>query len=120
MKKIIIIFFCFFFIRLAEASLNKKIIINLEKINNLSFDFKQTINNKSEIGNCVIKYPKRIFCTYANLNEKIIVSNGISLVIKNKNLNQYLWYNYFIDYVEQNHINIYNNACEHADKIEKL
>jgi hypothetical protein len=38
----------------------------------------------------------------------------------NKNLNQYLWYNYFIDYVEQNHINIYNNACEHADKIEKL
>ena len=92
MKKIIIIFYCFFFIRLAEASLNEKIIINLEKINNLSFDFKQTINNKSEIGNCIIKYPKKIFCTYANLNEKIIVSNGISLVIKNKNLNQYYVY----------------------------
>lgn len=38
----------------------------------------------------------------------------------NKQLNQYLWYNYFLDYVEQNHKDIYNNACSHADKIDKL
>jgi len=93
MKKIIIIFFFYiFFIETSEAELKKKIILNLEKINNLSFDFKQTINNKSETGNCVIKYPKKIFCAYSNLNEKIIVSNGISLVIKNKNINQYYLY----------------------------
>ena len=92
MKKIITIFFFVFFIGSAEAALKEKIIINLEKINNLSFNFKQTINNKSEIGNCIIKYPKKIFCTYANLNKKIMVSNGISLVIKNNNINQYYVY----------------------------
>ena len=93
MKKIIIIiFFYIFFIETSEAALKKKIISNLEKTNNLSFNFKQTINNKSETGSCVIKYPKKIFCAYSNLNEKIIVSNGISLVIKNKNINQYYLY----------------------------
>ena len=92
MKKIITIFFFIFFIQSAEATLKEKIIKNLENINNLTFNFKQTINDKSEIGNCVIKYPKKIFCSYANLNKKIMVSNGKSLVIKNKNINQYYIY----------------------------
>ena len=92
MKKIITIFFSIFFIQSAEATLKEKIIKNLENINNLTFNFKQTINDKSEIGNCVIKYPKKIFCSYANLNKKIMVSNGKSLVIKNKNINQYYIY----------------------------
>ena len=91
-KKIIVIFFYFFFIESSWATLNEKIIFNLEKINNLTFNFKQTINNKNETGNCVIKYPKKIFCSYANLNEKIMVSNGKYLVIKNKNINQYYIY----------------------------
>ena len=91
-KKIIIIFFYFFLIQSSSATLNEKIIFNLKKINNLTFNFKQTINNKSEIGNCIIKYPKKIFCSYANLNKKIMVSNGKSLVIKNKNINQYYIY----------------------------
>ena len=92
MKKIITIFFFIFFIQSAEATLKEKIIKNLENINNLTFNFKQTINDKSEIGNCVIKYPKKIFCSYSNLNKKIMVSNGKSLVIKNKNINQYYIY----------------------------
>jgi outer membrane lipoprotein-sorting protein len=92
MKKIITIFFFIFFIQSAKATLKEKIIKNLENINNLTFNFKQTINDKSEIGNCVIKYPKKIFCSYANLNKKIMVSNGKSLVIKNKNINQYYIY----------------------------
>ena len=92
MKKIITIFFFIFFIQSAEATLKEKIITNLENINNLTFNFKQSINDKSEIGNCVIKYPKKIFCSYSNLNKKIMVSNGKSLVIKNKNINQYYIY----------------------------
>ena len=91
-KKLLLIFFCFFFIKSSHAALKEKIILNLEKTNNLSFDFKQTINNKSEIGNCVIKYPKKIFCVYKNLNKKIMISNGRSLVIKNNNINQYYIY----------------------------
>ena len=91
-KKLLLIFFCFFFIKSSHAALKEKIILNLEKTNNLSFDFKQTIKNKSEIGNCVIKYPKKIFCVYKNLNKKIMISNGRSLVIKNNNINQYYIY----------------------------
>tara|TARA_Y100000741_G_scaffold233176_2_gene178173 strand:- start:971 stop:1528 length:558 start_codon:yes stop_codon:yes gene_type:complete len=93
MKKIIIIiFFHFFFIESSNATIKEKIILNLEEINNLTFNFKQTIDDKSEKGSCVIKYPKKIFCSYFDLNEKIIVSNGKSLVIKNKNKNQYYLY----------------------------
>ena len=40
---------------------------------------------KSENGKCIIKYPKKIYCEYKNINKKIIVSNGKSLVIKNRN-----------------------------------
>ena len=91
-KKIIVIcLFLSFFLPL-QASLKEEIISNLEKINNLTFNFKQTIDEKTEEGNCTIEYPKKIFCSYNNLNKKIMVSNGKSLVIKNKNINQYYIY----------------------------
>ena len=64
---------------------NEKIISKLNLTNNLSFNFIQTINEKSENGNCIIVYPKKIFCEYNNINKKIIVSNGKFLVIKNRN-----------------------------------
>ena len=60
--------------------------------NNLSFNFIQTINNKTENGKCIIKYPKKIWCEYDNSNKKIIVSNGRSLVIKNRNSGSYYIY----------------------------
>ena len=75
-----------------HASDKDKIINKLKNINNLSFDFKQTINEKTEKGNCIIKYPKKIFCLYKNKSRKIIVSNGKSLAIKNQNNNQYYLY----------------------------
>ena len=39
---------------------------------------------KLEEGNCIIEYPKKIYCLYNNLNKKIMVSDGKSLVIKNQ------------------------------------
>mgnify|MGYP003116695236 FL=1 len=30
--------------------------------------------------------------------------------------NQLEWYNKFVDYIKHNHINIYNEACKHADE----
>ena len=91
-KKIVIFFLYIFFIQSSQADIKDKIISNLEKTNNLTFDFRQNINNKTEIGNCAIKYPKKIYCIYKNLNKKLMVSNGRSLVIKNKNINQYYVY----------------------------
>ena len=60
----------------------KNIIENLKNTKNLNFNFEQNINGKIEVGNCVIEYSKKIFCEYLNSNNKILVSNGKSLVIK--------------------------------------
>tara|TARA_B100001121_G_scaffold2222_1_gene1973 strand:+ start:477 stop:1025 length:549 start_codon:yes stop_codon:yes gene_type:complete len=59
-----------------------KIIQNLKNTYNLNFNFEQNINGKIENGNCTIEYPKKIFCEYDKSNNKILVSNGKSLVIK--------------------------------------
>ena len=93
LKKIILTFF--FILNIVEplfASIKDQIINNLIKTNNLTFNFKQTINEKTEEGNCIIEYPKKIFCSYNNINKKIMVSNGKSLVIKNQINNQYYFY----------------------------
>ncbi len=93
LKKIILTFFFLLnFIEPLYASIKDEIINNLIKINNLSFNFKQTIDEKTEEGNCIIEYPKKIFCSYNNLKRKIMVSNGKSLVIKNQINNQYYRY----------------------------
>jgi len=81
MLKISIIFFFSLLILNANADNKEKIINNLKNISNLKFEFKQNINGKIEYGNCTIKYPKKIYCSYEN-NNKILVSNGKSLVIK--------------------------------------
>ena len=85
MKKILIIFFLLSFKSLAQDSIKDDIINNLIKTDNLNFEFEQNINGKKESGNCTIEYPKKIFCKYNDINEKILVSNGKSLVIKNRN-----------------------------------
>jgi len=91
-KKIIIIYFITIIFNPLKADLKDEIILNFKQIENLSFDFKQTIDEKTETGNCTIKYPKKIYCLYNNANKKIIVSNGKSLVVKNQKNNQYYLY----------------------------
>ena len=91
-KKIIVICLFFSFFEPLQAALKEEIILNLKKTNNLTFDFKQTIDEKTEEGNCIIEYPKKIYCLYNNFNKKIMVSNGKSLVIKNQTNNQYYRY----------------------------
>ena len=66
------------------AEVKDKIIQNLKDTKNLDFNFEQNINGKIENGNCTIEYPKKIFCEYARSNNKILVSNGKSLVVKSR------------------------------------
>jgi len=87
-KRIIIILVILNFNINAKASIKDEIIFSFKKIENISFNFKQTIDEKIEEGSCIIKYPKKIFCSYDNSKRKIIVSNGKSLVIKNQTTNQ--------------------------------
>ena len=67
---------------ISNAEIKDKIVQNLKNTENLDFKFEQNINGKIENGNCTIQYPKKIFCEYARSNNKILVSNGKSLVIK--------------------------------------
>ena len=90
-KKIFIIFFLFLFSK-ANASYKEQIINDLKKISNLTFEFEQRINEKEEKGNCTIEYPKKIFCEYYESNNKILISNGKSLVIKTDNKGSYYRY----------------------------
>jgi outer membrane lipoprotein-sorting protein len=79
-------FILLFFILIfnANASNKEKIIKNLENTKNINFQFEQNINGKIEYGNCTIEYPRKIFCEYSKSNNKILVSNGKSLVIKTR------------------------------------
>ena len=81
MFKHFIIYIFLILISNANASNKDKIIENLQNTKNFNFDFEQNINGKIEIGNCTIEYPKKIYCNYEK-NNKILVSNGKSLVIK--------------------------------------
>ena len=80
-KYFFFIFIYLFFFSNSQADNKDKIVENLESTKNLSFKFEQNINGKIENGNCIIQYPKKIYCKY-NKNNKILVSNGKSLVIK--------------------------------------
>ena len=92
MFKLLLIFILLNFYNPVFSSSKEKIISKMKIINNLSFNFIQTIDNKKEKGNCIVGYPKKIFCKYNNSNKKIIVSNGKSLVIKNRNKGSYYIY----------------------------
>ena len=82
MLKYTVVLILLFLITNVNANIKGKIIENLKNIQNLDFNFEQNINGKIENGNCTIEYPKKIFCEYARSNNKILVSNGKSLVIK--------------------------------------
>ena len=68
----------------SNASNKENIINNLKNTKNFNFDFEQNINKKIEKGNCIIEYPRKIYCEYIGKKDKILVSNGKSLVIKTK------------------------------------
>jgi outer membrane lipoprotein-sorting protein len=92
MFRVLIIFFILNFCNPAFSSTKQKILSQIQLTNNLSFDFVQTIGDKSENGRCIIEYPKKIWCEYNNSNKKIMVSNGKSLVIKVRNSGNYYIY----------------------------
>ena len=84
MLRYFLIFFLIIFTSISSAEIKDKILQNLKDTENLDFKFEQNINGKIENGNCTIEYPKKIFCEYARSNNKILVSNGKSLVIKTR------------------------------------
>ena len=88
-----IIFILIFFYPLNILASSKQLIKNkLEETDNISFKFIQKIGKKTERGKCIISYSKKILCKYDDIYNKILVSNGRSLVINSKKIKNYLRY----------------------------
>ena len=88
-----IIFFLIFFYPLNIFASSKQLIKDkLENTDNISFKFIQKIGKETEKGECIISYPKKILCKYDDKYNKILVSNGKSLVINSKKITNYLRY----------------------------
>jgi outer membrane lipoprotein-sorting protein len=116
MKKILLIFFIINLNNFSLGSIKESIINNLQNTNNLSFNFEQNINGKIEKGNCVIEYPKKIFCNYDNANNKTLVSNGKSLVIKT---NSGSYYRYSLERTPLNYILDKNFLIDEIQNLEE-
>ena len=116
MRKILLIFFIINFNNFSFGSIKENIISNLQNIDNLSFDFEQNIKGKIEKGNCIIEYPKKIFCNYDNANNKTLVSNGKSLVIKT---NSGSYYRYSLERTPLNYILDKNFLIDEIQNLEE-
>ena len=91
MKYIIFILIIFYPLNIFASS-KEQIKNKLNDTNNMSFKFTQKIGKKTEKGDCIIVYPKKILCRYDDIYKKILVSNGRSLIINSKKIKNYLRY----------------------------
>ena len=87
------IFFIYSFsISVVFADLQKNLTNKLALTKTLSFNFKQKIAEKEEVGNCFIKYPLLMKCNYQNLKQKTLISNGKSVAIIKKKYKKIYYY----------------------------
>ena len=94
-KKIFLFYILFtylFSVTDAFADLQKNIINKLTSTKTLSFNFKQKIAEKEEVGNCFIKYPLLMKCNYQNLKKKTLISNGKTVAIIKKKYRKIYYY----------------------------
>ena len=111
-----LIFILIFFYPLNIFASSKQLIKNkLEETDNISFKFIQKIGKKTEQGECIISYPKKIFCKYDDIYNKVLVSNGKSLVINSKKITNYLRYQ-----LKDTPLNLILDKKFLLDKLDKL
>ena len=93
-KKIIFLFqiFVIYFlsINISFADLQTNLINKITATKTLSFNFKQKIAEKEEVGSCVIKYPLLMKCDYENFKQKSVISNGKTVVVIKKNIRKFI------------------------------
>ena len=95
-KKLIFLFQIFFvylfFINTSLADFRKDLINKITATKTLSFNFKQKIAEKEEVGSCVIKYPLLMKCDYENFKQKSVISNGKTVVVIKKKYKKIYYY----------------------------
>ncbi len=80
------------FVSISFADLQKNLINKITATKTLSFNFKQKIAEKVELGSCYIKYPLLMKCVYQNLKQKSIISNGRTVAIIKKKYKKIYYY----------------------------
>ena len=90
----------------------------LKSTYNVDFEFEQKIDDKIEKGNCKVSYPKKIYCLYNDRFEKVMVSNGKSLIINSKKIINY--YNYKLKDTPLNLILDKEFLTKKLDEIENI
>ena len=72
MLRFFLIIFFISFSNQVLASESQNIINYLQKTNNLTFNFIQSVGEKKEQGKCVIKYPKKFYVNMIILIRKLL------------------------------------------------
>ena len=67
MKIFFFILLILYFSSPVKATIKEEIIQNLKITKNMSFNFEQNIDEKREKGNCIVQYPRKIYCYYDNI-----------------------------------------------------
>ena len=87
------IFFCLFFIFANISAAEKSKIINkLNSIDNIQFNFIQKTNEKLEKGKCILVFPNKLKCDYADKNKKELIINKKMMAITQKRYGKTLFY----------------------------
>jgi len=92
-KEFFIFFFIFVVFSLNVNADERELIINrLVDINNITFDFEQTTNDKKEVGTCILFFDNKLSCDYEDSYQKRILINGKTLVIQQRRYNKIYFY----------------------------
>ena len=83
---LIILFFLFSFNLYANEK--NKILNQLVNLNSLEFTFSQLINEKTEKGSCLLKFPGKLKCEYFDDKKKELTINDKRLAIVQKRYNK--------------------------------
>jgi len=65
-----------------------QIISQLKNLKTLEFTFNQIINNKEEVGSCLLEFPGKLKCNYFDNKQKELVINNRKLAITQKRYNK--------------------------------
>mgnify|MGYP000037983445 CR=1 FL=1 len=91
LKAIIFLSFYLLFTSLVAAD-KSKIINKLNSIDNIQFNFIQKTNEKLEKGKCILVFPNKLKCDYADKNKKELIINKKMMAITQKRYGKTLFY----------------------------
>ena len=94
------------------------LILKINSIETLTFKFKQTIEQKTETGSCLLKYPLLINCSYNDSLKKNLISNGKTLAVIQRRYKKIFYYK--LKKTPLNFLLDKNSIISHIDQNEPI